>query len=211
MRSHRGTHRAASVLAVLLAAAGSSAQPAPAVRIATPAEVKAVHAGAASPPLPQDARDLRFDDRQAVTVPGAPPLTLVPVSFKQPMKDPVVEGQTLSLCGILLAAPSDVKKLLVTVGTGNTEMMSCTGLKAIGGAPASSSGQRPRLILIYDTYTGQQSQAATILLVWDKDAGAYKVDDQLSEWLGQQPSGRTVAGARRLLATKQKAPNGTAP
>lgn len=205
MRSPRNMTAVAAVLAVVLSSAGCAvqAQSTAAVRTASPFEVQAVHAKG-QPVLPAGAQDAQFDDRQAVSVDGSPRLIVLPVRFKTPLKDPAVEGQMLTQCGVVVTPQAGASVFVLTLGAGNTEMMTCAGIKAVGGTVATTRDSRPDLILIYDAYTGRDSFPATILLTWNAKSGAYNVDDALSQWLGEHKEGRTVAGARRLLAKKRQ-------
>ena len=204
MRNLKQLSGATAILILLFCRGGYSAQlsEASAVRTARPSELAAAHAQKSSL-LPSDARDAQFDDKQAVTVDGSPQLTVVPVRFKTPVANPAVEGQMLTHCAVVVKPQGGTPSLLVTLGAGNTEMMTCTDLRAVGGTPAVNAGDLPDLILIYDAYTGRESLSATILLTWDAKTGRYTVDEAASQWLGEQKNGGTVAGARRLLAKKR--------
>ena len=138
----------------------------------------------------------------SLVAPGQTDLLLVPVRFWHEEPEQLDTEHTLipeDRCGLFVMPKGGVASFVWT-DTSDSVIGLCGGVKAIGMMP--QEGARPRLILIYRTYSPpQQEYVATFVLAWDAAKGMYAVDQKLSDSLNNGPDeGKmTIAGARAAL------------
>jgi hypothetical protein len=134
---------------------------------------------------------------------GQPDLLLVPVKFwhdETAQMDPDHMLMPEDRCG-LFVMPKGGTASFVWTDTSDSTIGLCGGVQAIGMMP--QEGARPRLILIYRTYSPpQQKYVATFVLAWDAAKGTFTVEQKATDYLNNGPDeGKmTVAGAKAALA-----------
>jgi len=153
--------------------------------------------------LPEGAKSLEVERDQVVAAPG---ITLVPVRFEAVDKGGgslVTEEPppTKFYCGIYQLVEGAPATFLLVLGSGQSEMEECVGLKAIGAAiPHAAHGD---LILIYDASTLHEKSREPVILSWESSHKRYVINDDLTEYVGtNSKKSYTVYSIRSLLASR---------
>jgi len=166
-----------------------------------PEKVKQISASLDKSLLPKGASNFEVEQNQVVAASG---ITFVPVRFQADNKSEsssIVEGQAPQkiYCGLYQLANGAPAKFLLSLGTGQTEVMQCGRLKAIGAVtPHATHGD---LILIYDAFTPNANLSEPLILSWDETQKQYVINEDRSNLARENSeTGNTIFDIRKLLA-----------
>jgi hypothetical protein len=158
--------------------------------------------------LPSHTSQLRVEQRQvfSLVTPGQPEVLLVPVTFLHNEPSEIMENSLVERdrCG-LFVLPKEGQPSFVWTMDDKTGLAVdfCGGMTSIGAMP--NEGVRPRLIVLYRTYSPPQFEdTAAFVLVWDGAKGTYVVDKKAFDYLngGSNAGVNTVAGVKAALARR---------
>lgn len=150
----------------------------------------------------ESAGQAEYDRRQSfvLEVSGRPAQTLVAVKYPAPH----TPGNSYD-CALGFLPQDAAPYLIVTIGTGEREAISCTALSAAGFLE-DTARPMPGIALVYDAHSPNFPVSTPLLLEWDARAGRYAINEKLSRILGDRQGTETIAGIRQALREIRRMP-----
>jgi hypothetical protein len=109
------------------------------------------------------------------------------------------EAVDTTWCGVVLRSAGRPAQGLITIGTNDTEALSCGGLSEAGAVPRD--GPVLRIGLVYRTFSPNAAVATPVVLARDPATLTWSIDTSLSEHLAEQGEQATLARIRRDLGS----------
>lgn len=141
--------------------------------------------------LPTPASEPMFRARPGTIIAGAPHVlsvdgagetTAIPVRFE------ALPGEGFMAvsfrCGLILIPEDGRVQFLTTIGSGDTELLNCSGLIAMGRLETRDHAER--IGLIYDVTTPGGAGAGPVLLRWDVATRVFVLDEETAEALDER-------------------------
>jgi hypothetical protein len=168
---------------------------APAVRVLTAGELSGSAAKLDKALVSGVAGRIKVDSKQAFAVTTATgSFWMEPVLYEANNAD---TGNTSPRCGVFFLKDKEKAVFVPTLGSGWTEVETCTDLEGVGFAEAGSG--MPRILLLYAASSPNFSTREPIVLDWNADAHGYQGNKTLSLALTHKGGNASIAGMKRRI------------
>ena len=134
--------------------------------------------------------------RRALPLAGAPPVRLRPVRYAP--RPGMSEWAAQFRCGVVLETPGAAPFGIETIGSGETEALSCDGLAEAGAIATKRDGLL--VALVYRTRSPNVADRTLVLLRRGKGAATWIIDDPLSARMTTSLPRLSLPNIRRALA-----------
>jgi hypothetical protein len=166
------------------------------ILLSVPSGCAAEDAGTWADLFPDAREPLKPDgDTRRVSLGGTDAIEIQPVRFTP------LPGHSVALnttwCGVVLRDPSGAAQGVVTVGTGITDVLSCSHLLEAGALPAA--GGVARLGLVYRTASPNAAVVTPIVLARPGPGAPWAVDADVSQRLTLLPGTASLARMGQAL------------
>jgi hypothetical protein len=135
-----------------------------------------------------------FHDADKPAQPDGTPVTLhtdgiavVAQSVRFSPRPGLTDARNTLWCGVTLETDGQARQVITTIGTGDTEALSCDGLDQIG--TLSSKGGHARLALLYRTRSPSASGLTPIVL---SKSNGWTIDEAASRRMAELPGKLTL-------------------
>lgn len=114
--------------------------------------------------------------------------------------EPLLQPTTRTAqCAVRLRPSRGAAQMVTTIGTGETEALSCGGVRAFGHLPAPRGIYR--IGLLYRAYS-PNTQVETLVILTRTATTPWRTDDRLADRLGDRAELRTLPDMRRWLTRR---------
>jgi hypothetical protein len=113
----------------------------------------------------------------------------------QPLRAP---GRRAMECRVRLKPANGPAQQISLIGTGETEALSCQGIKAFGTVDRKAPYWR--IAFIYRTSSPNYSSLTPVILYRTRQSPQWRIDDALGQKLGERPQLDTIARMRLYFA-----------
>lgn len=151
------------------------------------------------------AEGVLFPDALTAPVPDRPPVTIrlggnedvLVTSVRFEPRPDRTQARNVFWCGVTVAEAGAAAQPIVTIGTGNTEALSCDGMAEIGEVPGPKDGRA--IGVVYRARSPNTEVLTAIILVRRGADRTWVLDENLSERMVQRPGLLSLSGIRAAL------------